>query len=167
MRNGNNMRRGFSLVELVIVIVIIGVIAAIAVPRLSRGAKGARESALRGDLAILRNAIDLYAAEHAGKFPPAGTFTDHMTKYSNLSASETADTVGGGTDSDCIYGPYLKEVPALPIAGVGATAGKIGDTGVSDTAAAGVGWVYDGSTGEITPNAGTAQDDEGRDYTDY
>jgi prepilin-type N-terminal cleavage/methylation domain-containing protein len=57
--------RGFSLVELVIVVVIIGVIAAIAVPRISRGAKGAGESALRGSLATLRNAIDMYAPEHA------------------------------------------------------------------------------------------------------
>ena len=56
--------RGFSLVELVIVIVIIGIIAAIAVPLISRGAKGASDSAVRGDLAALRAAIDLFAAEH-------------------------------------------------------------------------------------------------------
>ncbi len=59
----------FSLLELVIVVVIIGIIAAIAIPRMSRGARGADESALKGDLAILRNAIDLYAAEHGGNFP--------------------------------------------------------------------------------------------------
>ena len=61
--------RAFSLVELVIVVVIIGVIAAIAVPRISRGAKGAGESAVRMSLTGMRNAIDMYAAEHGGAWP--------------------------------------------------------------------------------------------------
>ncbi len=69
----------FSLVELVIVIVIIGVIAAIAVPRIGRGAKGAADSAVRANLATLRNAIDLYAVEHGGKFPASDTGDDAPT----------------------------------------------------------------------------------------
>ena len=80
--NAQMKSRGFSLVELVIVVVIIGVIAAIAVPRISRGAKGAGDASLKGSLAGLRNAIDMYAAEHGGTFP-AGTqveIIDRLTK---------------------------------------------------------------------------------------
>ena len=52
--------KGFSLIELVIVVVIIGIIAAIAIPKMSRGSAGASDSALTGDLTVLRNAIELY-----------------------------------------------------------------------------------------------------------
>ena len=61
--------RAFSLVELVIVVVIIGIIAAIAIPRVSRLAESADEAALRADLATMRTAIELYAAEHRGTLP--------------------------------------------------------------------------------------------------
>ena len=64
----NRSRKGFSLIELVIVVVIIGIIAAIAIPKMSKGAAGAGDSALQGNLAVLRNAIELYNSEH-GKFP--------------------------------------------------------------------------------------------------
>ena len=95
--------RGFSLVELVIVIVIIGIIAAIAVPRISRGAKGASDSAVRGDLAALRAAIDLFAAEHKGVYPGkvkntgtgtglASDFIDHLTKNSATLTARLAIT---------------------------------------------------------------------------
>ena len=61
----------FSLVELVIVVVIIGTISAIAIPRVSGAASGARDAALRGNLATLRNVIDIYAAEHDDTWPGA------------------------------------------------------------------------------------------------
>ncbi|MFQ5489711.1 MAG: type II secretion system protein [Phycisphaerae bacterium] len=156
--------RGFSLVELVIVIVIIGVIAAIAVPRLSRGAKGARDSALRGNLAVLRNAIDLYSAEHAGKFPTVGGFVAELTTYSDEGGT-TGPALDGATGK--IYGPYLKAVPGLPIAGVGTTGGKVGDTTVAAADGLGVGWIYTALTGDIVANTGTAKDEKTTLYSDY
>src|SRR5215218_7529280 len=62
-RTGVRYSRAFSLIELVIVVVIIGIIAAIAIPKMSRGSAGAADSALQGNLAVLRNAIDLYSTE--------------------------------------------------------------------------------------------------------
>ena len=59
-------------------------IAAIAVPRISRGAKGASDAALRGDLAVIRSAIDLYAAEHNGDFPTVGKFLEQLTTYTDI-----------------------------------------------------------------------------------
>ncbi len=155
-------RRGFSLVELVIVIVIIGIIAAIAVPRISRGAKGASDAALRGDLSILRSAIDLYSAEHAGNFPTVAKFEEQLTTYTNAAGDDVATK-----DTTHIYGPYLKAVPGLPVAGVGGSSGAVGDTTVAAAGAGGVGWVYDEDTGDITANTGTAADESGTDYSDY
>ena len=53
------MKRAFSLVELIVVVVIIGILAAIAIPSFSRGAAGAGDSSVRGNLAVLRNAVEL------------------------------------------------------------------------------------------------------------
>jgi len=154
--------RAFSLVELVIVVVIIGVIAAIAVPRISRGAKGAADSALRGDLAALRNAIDLYAAEHSGNFPTELKFLEQLTTYTNDLGADVA-----APDALHIYGPYLRAIPPLPLAGEGATAGLKGSTIVSSTAATNVGWIYTVLTGTIAANTGTAADESTALYSSY
>ncbi len=161
MHSGSR-KRGFSLVELVIVVVIIGVIAAIAVPRISRGARGANESALRADLAALRNAIDLYSAEHVGTFPVATTFAAQLTTFTNDAGGTNATKTAAFK-----YGPYLRVVPGLPVAGVGAAAGALGDSGVAAAAALTVGWVYTAASGTIVANTGTAADEDGTAYTTY
>ncbi len=144
-------KRGFSLVELVIVIVILGVIAAIAVPRISRGAKGADESAVRQNLAILRSAIEMYAAEHAGDFPgdTEADFTDKLLKYSKKDGSTHTSTTGG-----FIYGPYLrKQIPALPVGDkAGLNAVKVGNSGPVVDSEGDYGWIYNYTTGEIIAN---------------
>ncbi|MHC4064699.1 MAG: type II secretion system protein [Planctomycetota bacterium] len=163
MSHHNHKHRGFSLVELVIVIVIIGVIAAIAVPRISRGAKGAADAALKGDLAAMRNAIDLYAAEHAGQFPAITNDLEVLTGYTDPSGgySATKDSATGK-----IYGPYLKAIPPLPVIPA-AVSGKKGDTGVGAIDGVGVGWLYTAATGDIKANTGTAEDDAQVLYSDY
>src|SRR3954471_15253258 len=81
--------RGFSLIELVIVVVIIGIIAAIAIPRMSRGSEGAAESALSGNLSVLRSAIDLYYTEH-GIYPEVAKFETQMRQYTDVSGNPQA-----------------------------------------------------------------------------
>ncbi len=99
---------GFSLVELVIVVVIIATIAAIAVPRISQGAKGAGEAALRGSLAAMRNAIDMYSAEHNGDYPGADSLNTTVVRQLT---TKTDITGAVGTD----YGPYLRRMPPVPV----------------------------------------------------
>lgn len=149
--------RGFSLIELVIVVVIIGIIGAIAVPRLSRGAEGASDSALAGDLAVLRNAIDLYATEHQGAYPTSADIVAQLTTYTDVSG--TAQNTKGG---NFIYGPYIRKIPALKVGD------EAGSNTITDTAGTtGFGWVYKAATGEIKPNTGSKTDSAGKKYTDY
>lgn len=54
---------GFTLIELLVVMAIIGTLLAIAVPRYFRALAHARETVLREDLTILREAIDKYYAD--------------------------------------------------------------------------------------------------------
>lgn len=158
MASKNTKRtKGFSLLELVVVVVIIGIIAAVAIPRMSRGSAGAADAALAGNLAVLRNAIDMYAAEHTGSFPTAADCADALTQYTDAAGdvSETKDTTH-------IYGPYLRKVPPLP---VGAAKGN---TGISDKTGDGVGWIYTASTGDIQANT-TSKEKDAADklYSDY
>jgi len=170
--------RGFSLVELVIVIVIIGVIAAIAIPRMSRGAKGASESALIGNLAVLRNAIELYATEHDNVYPgakedgdggaakSAAAMISQLTKYSS-EAGAVSDT----KDATHPYGPYLRK--GIPPAPVGVNKGKdtvlIDDTNSPPAVntAGGEGWVYNPSTGDIIVNTDVNNDAGTKAYNLY
>jgi len=64
------LQRGFTLIELLVVMMIIGTLLSIAVPRYFRTLAHARETVLRQDLAILREAIDKYYSD-LGKYPEA------------------------------------------------------------------------------------------------
>ena len=139
-------KRAFSLIELVIVVVIIGIVAAIAIPRMSRGSEGAAESAVIADLAVMRNAIDLYTVEHIGDIPTsAESFADQMTIFSDLSGN-TSGTKGAGF----IYGPYLRAIPALP---GGPQRGQTAIKAPPADGTPGFGWVYDAAQGTIVVNA--------------
>lgn len=149
--------RAFTLIELVIVIVIIGVIAAIAVPRMSRGAKGASEGGLTADLAVMRNAIELYKAEHGGTPPTLANFVAQMTQYSDVNGGTS-----GTKDATHIYGPYLREIPTLKVG-----TGK-GVSAVIGTADGSGGWVYNQTAGTVVVNLlATETDDSGKPYNSY
>ncbi|MBC7772882.1 MAG: prepilin-type N-terminal cleavage/methylation domain-containing protein [Pyrinomonadaceae bacterium] len=143
--------RAFSLIELVIVIVIIGIIAAIAVPRMSRGVSGAADSALIANLSVLRNAVELYQTEHGGSYPTLTNLPNAMTQFTDVTGTAFSTTKNAATG--IIYGPYLRDVPGLP---VGADKGK--KTFIA-TYTAGYGWVYDAATGTITANCPAAEVD--------
>ncbi len=150
-------RRAFSLIEVVIVVVIIGIIAAIAIPRMSRGSAGAANSALSGNLAVLSSAIDLYQTEHNGAYPTVAAIASQLTQYTDISGATSATKTGA-----YIYGPYLRDVPALP---VGA---KKGSTGIAAADAAGIGWIYNETTGAISANTTASEtDDTGTKYNTY
>jgi len=157
LSNGRN-HRAFSLIELVIVVVIIGIIAAIAIPRLSRGAAGAAEAALIGDLTVIRASIDLYTTEHVGGLPTLANFVSQMIQFSDVNGNTSATKTGL-----FIYGPYLRQIPPLP---VGAQKGR---TGIKASPADGVGafgWVY--SSGMIFANTAAGEvDASGKPYNTY
>ncbi len=54
----------FTLVEILIVVAILGILAAIVLPTFQDHVQQARESAAKDNLRILRNAIEVYAAQH-------------------------------------------------------------------------------------------------------
>ncbi len=148
---------GFSLLELMLVVVIIGMIAAIAIPRLSRGAAGAADASLSGSLAVLREAIDRYSAEHLGAFPTIARFERQLTWY-----SDDSGRVSRTRTTTYIYGPYLRKIPPLPVGR------RKGQTGVAAADATTIGWIYDETAGDIRANTtGAEVDVTGTRYRDY
>lgn len=134
-------RTGFSLVELVVVIMILGILAAVAAPKLLQTSGTATDNGLKQSLSVVRNAVELYAAEHGGALP-----------RSDSVANFKADLA-----------PYLRKFPEVP---VGPTAGdaaqsvdvKFG-TGTTGEPSPTKGWYFNTSTGQFFVNYnGTAND---------
>ncbi len=169
MKTASNRQIGFSLVELVVVVAIIGVIAAIAMPRVSRGSEGASEYALRASLRTLRDAIEMYCAEHLGQLPGANGSASQFWKQ--LTEKTKADGVSVGGSGDVVYGPYLR-APAPSLVGPNAGASGVIMTTSSPASSAineaqvSRGWVYNYETGEIIPNTDD-MDSSGVEYHTY
>ena len=66
------MKKGFTLVEIMIVVAIIALLAAIAIPNLLRARLNANDSAAKADLQALVTAIESYAAAN-GEYPDEAT----------------------------------------------------------------------------------------------
>ena len=154
------LRRGASLIEVLIVLVIIGTVMAIAVPRLTRGGQGTLNADLAADMAIWRNALDLYQRQHDGRYPDnADSLASQLTLYTDRQGNVSATP-----DAEHRFGPYLREIPSLPTpdapvsndSGRGATA--IGvvrrDSLPCSVVPGGYAWLYDGA-GNVYPNSGS------------
>ncbi len=156
-----------TLLEVIVVVSIIGIISAIALPRLNVGIGSAGVTAMHEDLALLSVAIELYAAEHLGRYPGStradgtnapntqGAFLAQMLQYTDANGRAQPSRVGAYR-----YGPYLRKgIPPLPIGPkAGLTGVKVvtGSTAPAYDAAAEVGWVYNCTTGNILPNVPAA-----------
>ena len=168
-----NAARGFSLIELVIVVVIIGIIAAIAVPRMSRGSQGASDSALSANLAVLRNAVDLYQTEHQA-YPASATGATTADLLRQLTKFTDGTGASNGTetkDATHPYGPYLRKIPALPVGTKkGQSTIKIATSESETPGTTGEAWIYYPTTGEVKANLGAEpenKDSTGDAYNTY
>ena len=113
---------------------------------------------LIGDLTVIRASIDLYTTEHVGGLPTLANFVSQMIQFSDVNGNTSATKTGL-----FIYGPYLRQIPPLP---VGAQKGL---TGIKASPADGVGafgWTY--SSGMIFANTAAGEvDDSGKPYNTY
>lgn len=66
------MKKGFTLVELMLVVIILGILVGLIVPRLVGRSEEARKAAARADMQGIATALDLYEMD-VGKYPEALT----------------------------------------------------------------------------------------------
>ena len=164
VRRKNTSNRGFSLIELVIVVVIIGIIAAIAIPRMSRGTAGAADSALNGNLNVLRSAVELYTTEHNGAYPTNPE--TQLTLWSDINGATNASKT-----TTFIYGPYLRKIPPMTVGSLkGSPAGSQILVQATDTVEGTPtkGWIYNSVTGNVKANLPDSEvDASGKAYNAY
>jgi general secretion pathway protein G len=109
-RRNRKSESGFTLIELMVVMLIIGVLMAIAVPNYVAAIKGAKESVLKEDLHVIRNAIDSYtmdkqkAPQSLQDLVEAGYLksipVDPMTRSSETWVADQSDTMHSIDQSD-------------------------------------------------------------------
>jgi len=156
----SNLRRGFTLVELLIVVIILAILAAVVVPQFAASTDDAKNAALDTTLANMRASLDLYYQQH-GEYPSALTDGTNAADSSSaflgqLTLYTTADGDAQATkDATHIYGPYLRkaEIPREPITESAAI--EIISTGTLGMTATGGdpgGWKFDNVTGQFIVN---------------
>ena len=120
------VKRAFTLIEILIVVVILGILAAIVIPQFSVASTQANNANLRSQLQTLRGQMELYKVQHSDTYP---------------------DLVTDGW-VDLINGDYIQAAPRNPLQAA-ATA-----TAVGAAAGAHVGWIWDGADLTATDGAG-------------
>jgi general secretion pathway protein G len=97
----NRMKRGFTLVEILIVVVILGILAAIVIPQFSQASTDSKVSSLTSNLQTLRSQIALYKIQHNDVIPADGAaLTTALTTKTDVAGAAWTTGVG--------YGPYLQ-----------------------------------------------------------
>lgn len=96
------MRRGFTLVEIMIVVAIIALLAAIAIPNLLNARRTANEAAAKASVRSLSTASETYATAHSGVYPAneteliefitsAGDYCGHQVQGYNYTCTLAAN----------------------------------------------------------------------------
>lgn len=126
MKFGTRIQKGFTLVELLIVIIIIAILAAVVVPKFTQSSTKSKEAALRSDLKLCRNAVELFRADCA-------SYPASIAALSATSAPPTGKDSSGadvGIVATDWKGPYLESTPLDPTNGAAysysTTAGTVG-----------------------------------------
>ena len=115
------IKKGFTLIELMIVVAIIGILAAIAIPKFADLINKSKEGATKGSLSSVRSAIQVYYGDNEGWFP--------VDSLACLTANAK----------------YLSEIPLakLPSTGHGDVRTVTGTTdGITPTTVDAGGWTY-------------------------
>ena len=151
------MKKGFTLVEILIAVSILGILAAIVLPQFRSHAYAARESAGKDNLRILRTAIERYAAMHSD-VPPGYQDNDTSNNPTYTSFYDQLVTVE----------KYLTKIPENPFSGLVDTKILLDSEAFPATAenTDQYGWMYKPSAKKIKLNS-PGTDSEGVSFFDY
>jgi prepilin-type N-terminal cleavage/methylation domain-containing protein len=106
------VRKAFTLVEILIVVVILGILAAIVVPQFTNATQDAQQGNIQAQLETLNNQIELFRARHSGLPRLANGDLDSAWVEANL----WDFLIAGGTlpDGKVVEGGYIKAAPRHP-----------------------------------------------------
>ncbi len=166
---------GFSLAEILIVLGIMGILATVVVLNFAGSDTGAKEESLKSNVAILREALDLYKSDH-GWYPcessdwnskgSATNFIRQLTEYTDASGRPRTTKT-----TKFKYGPYLKKFPEDPVSGLSTVYIDRKNERVLKTLSRVVskgsgkgGWYYEAKSGNVCANLGKSFPSEYASY---
>ncbi len=120
MKAYRSVKRGFTLVEILIVVIILGILAAIVIPQFTNASQDARRSSLSSTVQTLRAQIELYKLQHGDQLPDLTANWDPMI---------AASTFNGNS-----CGPYMQSTPANPMIPLAANRSSVLNAGATGTA---------------------------------
>lgn len=130
-----NIKKAFTLVEILIVVLILGILAAIVIPQFTNAAEESKLSNLMSNLQSIRAQLELYKMHHNEAYP------------TNITKQLTSRTDSDGTiNPSGAFGPYLHVFPANPFIDDDAKA-RLTSGGEGE------GWSYNSLTGSISPKS--------------
>jgi general secretion pathway protein G len=141
-------KSGFTLVELVVVVMILGILAAVAAPRLLETSDTATENGVKQTLAVVRDAIERYSAQNAGKKPGETDTGDGLTFKADLAPYLR------GSFPKCPVGNKNNEVRIVTLGDVTSATGPAG-------------WAYSNDTGDFRINHGGTDSTDVTTYLEY
>lgn len=137
------VRKAFTLVEILIVVVILGILAAIVIPQFTSASEEAQVSSAESQLQTVRNQIELFRVRNNGTAPT----------IANIFTGDAADplTEPAGGWLSIVNADYLRTPPQNPRTGTATLAAGVAAPAAA-VAAGDDGWIYDEATGRIWMN---------------
>ena len=134
------MRKGFTIVEILIVVIILGILALIVAVEFAGASSAARETSLAKDLQMIRRQIGMFKNHHTGIIPGQ----DDQNIVDQLTGRTDA---AGIVTEDGIRGPYIPTFPTNPFTNTATVESGVGSPGGGD-----FGWYYNTDTGNFYPD---------------
>ncbi|MCW5756950.1 MAG: prepilin-type N-terminal cleavage/methylation domain-containing protein [Phycisphaeraceae bacterium] len=139
------VRKAFTLVEILIVVVILGILAAIVIPQFTSASEEAQASSAASQLSTVRNQIELFRVRNNGVAP----------EIANLFTGDAADPFtkpDPGYWLSIVNADHMRVAPKNPrtgtdTIGAGEESDSLGYVQRGDD-----GWIYDEDTGRIWMN---------------
>ncbi len=139
----NQVRKAFTLIEILIVVIILGILAAIVVPQFTSATEEAQISNMQSTLQTIRNQTELYRVRNNGQYPDflgvlAGGWGDPLAATAVLQGLRGVD--------------YLRSDPVNPRTSFLQAASNWGSliiAGAAPTAADSAGFIWDVAVGEM------------------
>ena len=97
------MKRGFTIVELLIVIVVIAILASISVVAYNGIQNRANDTAILNDMAAFKKKIELYKIDNNGLYPDGSTSAGGTLGQLSFKATKSAYAVGATSNNNLWY----------------------------------------------------------------